>query len=390
MSIPLSYTWRSLWNRRITTVLTLTGIALVVFVFSAILMLATGIERTLVTSGDPQNVIVLRRGATSELVSQIGRSEANILKTYPQVAMGPEGKPVASTETVVIINLEKIGTNDMGNILVRGVSPEAFALRPQVRLVRGRMFSFGSDEIIVGSNVAERFQGADIGNRIRIGEDLWTIVGVFDADRTAFDSEVWGDVEVLLPSLGRPSVFSSITMRLSNEADFQAVKDAINADPRTQSADVKREQQFYREQSETMANFIRALGLIVTIIFAFGAVIGAVITMYAAVANRTVEIGTMRALGFRRGSILNAFLIESILLSLLGGIGGLLLASLTSFIRISTTNFGSFSELAFGFTLSPAVILSSLGFAVLMGIAGGFFPSVRAARLSILAALRSD
>ena len=390
MSIPLSYTWRSLWTRRLTTALTLIGIALVVFVFASILMLATGIERTLVTSGDPQNVIILRRAANSELVSQIGREEASILKTYPQVAIGADGKPVASTETVVIINLAKIGSNDMGNILVRGVSPEAFALRPQVRLTQGRMFSFGSDEIIIGSNVSKRFQGTGIGSTIRIGEDQWTIVGVFEAGGTAFDSEVWGDVEVLMPSLGRQSVFSSITMRLNSEGDFQAIKDAITADPRTQSSDVKREQQYYREQSETMANFIRVLGLVVTIIFAFGAVIGAVITMYAAVANRTVEIGTMRALGFRRGSILNAFLIESILLSLIGGIGGLLLASLTSFIQISTTNFGSFSELAFGFTLSPQVILSSLGFAVLMGIAGGFFPAVRAARLSILNALRAS
>lgn len=389
MSIPLSYTWRSLWTRRITTGLTLVGIALVVFVFASILMLATGIERTLVTSGDPQNIIILRRSANSELVSQIAREEASILKTHPQVALGPDGKPVASTETVVIINLAKIGSNDMGNILVRGVSPEAFALRPQVRLTEGRMFSFGSDEVIVGSNVAERFQGTDIGSRIRVGEDSWTIVGVFEAGGTAFDSEVWADVEQLMPSLGRP-VFSSVTMRLNAEGDYQAIKDAITADPRTQTSDVKHEQQYYREQSETMANFIRILGMVVTIIFAFGAVIGAVITMYAAVANRTVEIGTLRALGFRRGSILNAFLIESILLSLLGGLGGLVLASLTSFIQISTTNFGSFSELAFGFTLSPQVILYSLGFAVLMGIAGGFFPSVRAARMSILNALRAS
>jgi putative ABC transport system permease protein len=390
MSIPLSYTWRSLWARRMTTALTLIGIALVVFVFASILMLATGIERTLVTSGDPQNVIILRRGANSELVSQVGREEASILKTYPQVAIGADGKPVASTETVVIINLAKIGSNDMGNILVRGVSPEAFALRPQVKLTQGRMLSFGTDDIIIGSNVSKRFQGTGIGSKIRIGEDQWTIVGVFEAGGTAFDSEIWADAEVLMPSLGRQSVFSSITMRLNSEGDFQAIKDAITADPRTQSSDVKHEQQYYREQSETMANFIRILGLVVTIIFAFGAVIGAVITMYAAVANRTVEIGTMRALGFRRSSILNAFLIESILLSLIGGIGGLLLASLTSFIQISTINFGSFSELAFGFTLSPQVILYSLGFAVLMGIAGGFFPSVRAARLSILNALRSS
>jgi ABC-type lipoprotein release transport system permease subunit len=389
MSIPFSYTWRSLWTRRITTVLTLIGIALVVFVFASILMLATGVERTLVTSGDPQNVIIVRRAATSELVSQIGRDEANILKTHPQVAIGAGGKPVASTETVVIINLAKVESNDMGNILVRGVSPEAFVLRPVVRLTGGRMFSFGSDEVIIGSNVAKRFQGTQLGSAVRIGEDTYTVVGVFEADGTAFDSEIWGDVEQLMPSLGRP-VFSSVTMRLNSAGDFQAVKDAINGDPRTQTSDVKPEQQYYMEQSQTMANFIRILGMVVTVIFAFGAVIGAVITMYAAVANRTVEIGTLRALGFRRGSILNAFLIEAILLSLIGGAGGILLASLTSFIQISTTNFGSFSELAFGFTLSPGVILYSLGFAVLMGIAGGFFPSVRAARLNILTALRAS
>lgn len=388
MKIPLSYTWRSLWTRRLTTVLTLGGIALVVFVFAAVLMLAHGVEKTLVETGADDNVIVLRRSANSELVSQIERDGANIVKTQPEVAALPDGTPVASTETYVVINLKKRDTGGMGNISVRGVSPTAMTIRPQIKIVDGQMFRFGSREVIVGTNIAKRFEGASIGNQIRFGDAQWTVVGLFEAAGSGFESEIWGDVEQLLPAFGRP-VYSSMTFRLKNPGDFDAVKSRIEKDPRTQYMDIKREKAYYEEQSKLMSDFIKILGLIVTIIFSIGAIIGAMITMYAAVANRTVEVGTLRALGFRRKSVLGAFLIESILLATIGGLAGLGLASLMSFIRISTVNFGTFAELAFGFALSPEIIVTSLIFSLIMGIVGGFLPAVRASRLNILAALRS-
>jgi ABC-type antimicrobial peptide transport system permease subunit len=388
MKIPVSYTWRSLWTRRLTTVLTLGGIALVVFVFAAVLMLAHGVEKTLVDTGADDNVVVLRRSANSELVSQIGRDAANIVKTLPELAALPDGTPVASPETYVVINLRRKETGGMGNISVRGISPAATHLRPQVKIIEGQMLRFGSREIIVGTSIAKRFEGATMGSQVRFGDAQWTVVGIFEADGSGFESEIWGDVDQLMPAFGRP-VYSSMTFRLKNSADFDAVKARIEKDPRTQYMDVKREKVYYEEQSKLMSDFIKILGLIVTIIFSIGAVIGAMITMYAAVANRTVEVGTLRALGFRRKSVLSAFLVEAILLAGVGGLAGLAIASFMSFIRISTVNFGTFSELAFGFALSPWIVISVFIFAFLMGIVGGFLPAVRAARLNILTALRS-
>jgi ABC-type lipoprotein release transport system permease subunit len=388
MKIPLSYTWRSLWARRLTTILTLGGIALVVFVFASVLMLSHGVEQTLIDTGSDDNVIVLRRSANSELVSQIDRDAANMIRTNPVIASGGDGKPIVSTEVVVIINLLRNETNGMGNISVRGVSPEALALRPQVKIVEGQMFRFGSNEIILGESLAKRFQRTGIGQQIRFGDALWTVVGHFEADGDGFESEIWGDVEQLMPAFGRP-VFSSVTLKLRDAADYETVKKQIEADPRTQYAELKREKVYYSEQSKMMSDFIKILGLVVTIIFSVGAVIGAMITMYAAVANRTVEIGTLRALGFRRRSVLGAFLVEAVFLAVIGGGAGVALASLMSFVRISTVNFGTFSELAFGFTLSPSIVVSAMVFSILMGITGGFLPAVRASRLNILTALRS-
>jgi len=389
MKIPLSYTWRSMWTRRLTTILTLGGIALVVFVFAAVLMLAHGIEKTLVETGLDENAIVIRKSANGELVSQISRETDDIIKTLPGIALSPDGKPTCSSEVFVIINLHKKVSNDMANVSVRGISPEAYQLRPQVKLTDGRRFQPGTHEIVIGSNVAKRFIDCGIGKQLKFGGDQWTIVGFFSSEGSAFDSEIWGDVEQLMPAFGRP-VFSSVTFRLSNSEAFESIKARLAQDPRTQYVEVKHEKQFYLEQSKVMADFIRMMGLIVTIIFSFGAIIGAMITMYAAVANRTVEVGTLRALGFRRRSVLGAFLVESIFLSVLGGAAGIAIASFMSFISISTVNFGTFSELAFGFSLSSDIIVKSLVFSMIMGIVGGFLPAARASRLIIVDALRSS
>jgi ABC-type antimicrobial peptide transport system permease subunit len=262
-------------------------------------------------------------------------------------------------------------------------------LRPHLTLASGRMFRFGTHEIIVGKAIAEKFQGVELGRQLKFGDAQWTVVGLFDAGGTAFESEIWGDVEQLMPAFGRP-VFSVVLFQLRDPGDFESVKSRIESDPRTQSSIAKREIDYYRETSQAMSTFIKILGLIVTIIFSVGATIGAMITMYAAVSNRTIEIGTLRALGFRRRSILGAFLVESVVLALIGGAAGIALASLTSLIRISTINFSTFSELAFGFVLSPGIVVASLIFAVIMGILGGFLPAARAARMQIVSALRAS
>lgn len=389
MRIPFSYIWRSLWARRLTTALTVGGVALVVFVFAGVLMLARGLEATLVDTGGADNAIVLRKAATSELVSQVDRGTAEILETAPEVAPAADGRPLLSREIDLIINLNKKSSNSMGNVTVRGTSPHGLELRPTVRMTQGRMLTFGTHEIVVGKNIAQRFQGVAMGADVEFGGDHWTVVGTFDAGGTGFDSELWADADQVMQAFGRP-VYSSVTFRLKDPAQFEALKTRLGADPRTQYIEPKRERDFYREQSQTMATFIRILGLVVTIIFSVGAMIGAMITMYAAVANRVVEVGTMRALGFQRRSVLGAFLVEAILLALVGGGVGVLLASALTMTRVSTLNFANFSEIGFGFALSGGVVLSALIFALVMGIVGGFLPAVRAARLNIVNALRGS
>jgi ABC-type antimicrobial peptide transport system permease subunit len=292
-----------------------------------------------------------------------------------------------SKETVVLITLPKRGTGVLTNITTRGIGPAGLALRPQVRIVAGHMLRFGTDEIVVGRSISERFDRAGLGDRLRFGGREWTIVGVFDAGGSAFDSEVWGDSEQLMQSFRRQA-FSSVVLRVANVNGFDAFRDALESDPRL-PVEVKRERTFYEEQSKTMSTFISYLGLTLSVIFSIGALIGAMITMYAAVANRTAEIGALRALGFRRGSILLAFLAESLLLAVLGWIIGLALASLMQWVHISTMNWQSFSELAFSFALTPRIVLSSLAFAIVMGLAGGVLPALRAARLQIVDALRA-
>lgn len=389
MKIPLSYSFRNLWTRRMTTVLTLSGVALVVFVFVASLMLSEGLRQTLVSTGVDENAIVIRRASQAEVQSSIDREQANIIKTQPEVALDNNGKPQSASDVVVLISLPKRSNNEPTNVVVRGTSPEGLNLRAQqVKLVEGRMFGQGLQELIVGKSLQQRFQNCDIGSTLRMGGTDWKIVGVFDGGRTGFDSEIWGDVEVIMPAWRRP-VFSSVTVRLRDVNQFEALRQRLESDPRM-VVDVKREKQYYDEQSKFMAIFINVLGTIVTFIFSFGAMIGAMITMYAAVSNRTQEIGTLRALGFRRRSVLTSFLIESVLLAVLGGIVGLLLSSLLQFVSISTTNWNTFSELAFSFKLSPFIVVQALIFSLIMGFVGGFLPSVRASRLKIVEALRTE
>ena len=387
MKIPLSYIVRNLWTRKLTTTLTAGGMALVVFVFATVLMLEEGLRNTLVQTGTWDNAVVIRRSSGTEVQSVIDRNQAAVIASAPEVAYGADGEPMASKEVVVLINLEKRGSAKPSNVVIRGVGAKGLALRPQVKLTEGRMFRPGSSEIVAGRAIAQRFSGAGLNETLRFGGREWTVVGLFDAGGSGFDSEIWGDAEQMMQAFRR-NAYSVTVVKLVAADRFPAFRARLDADPRL-TVEAKRETVFYAEQSEVLANFIRILGLTLSVIFSFGAIIGAMITMYAAVSNRTAEIGTLRALGFQRRSILAAFLLESLFLSLLGGVIGLCLASLMQLVTVSTMNWQSFAEIAFRFSLTPRIVMQSLAFAAFMGLLGGVLPAARAARLKIVDALRA-
>ncbi len=387
MSVPLSYTLRNLAARKLTTLLTAGGMALVVFVFATVLMLEEGLRKTLVETGSPDNVVVTRRSAGTEVQSIVERDQAAIVENQPEVSYGIDGARLASKEIIVLISLAKRDSAKASNVLIRGVGHQGLELRPQVHIVKGRIFRPGSTEIIAGKSVAERYKGAGVGETLRFGQRVWTVVGIMDAGRTGFDSEIWGDADQLMQAFRRP-VYSSVILKLNDPALFSRFKTHIENDPRL-TLEAKQESVFYAEQSQLLANFIRYLGMMLSITFSVGAIIGAMITMYASVANRATEIGTLRALGFRRENILSAFLVEALMLGAAGGVAGLVLASFMQFFTISTMNWQSFSELAFSFTLNVTIIVKSFVFALVMGVVGGFLPAARAARLNIVDSLRA-
>lgn len=385
--VPFSYSIRNLWTRRLTTIFTASGMALVVFVFASILMLAEGLRTTLVQTGSAENVIVIRKAAGSEVQSAIDRTPAAIAETQPEIALGPDGGRLAAKELVVLINLMRRGTGKPGQVVIRGVTATSFTLRPQVRLVQGRLPRPGSSELVAGSSIAKRFEGGGFSETLRFSTRDWRIVGVFDAGNTGFNSEIWGDADQLMQAFRRQT-YSSVIFRLADPALFPAVKKRIEDDPRL-ALEAKPEPRYYADQSEMMAKFLRILGISLTVIFSLGAIIGAMITMYAGVANRTAEIGTLRALGFRRLHILAAFLLEALFLGLTGGAIGLFFASFLQLFTISTLNFQTFSELAFSFTLTTDIAAKSLAFSLVMGFVGGVLPALRAARMNIIDALRA-
>jgi putative ABC transport system permease protein len=386
MKIPISYSFRNLWTRRLTTFLTAGGLALVVFVYAAVLMLDEGLRKTLVQTGAEDNVVVTRKSAGTEVQSGIERTQAAIVETQPEIMIA-NGEAQVSKETVVIIGLAKASTNVLTNVQLRGVSQTGIKLRPQVKISKGRWFKPGSSEVVVGVSIAERFPEVGLGGSLKFGQREWTVVGLIDSGKSGFDSEVWGDVDQLMQAFRR-GAYSSVIFKLNDSAAFDRVKQRIESDQRL-TLEAKRERVFYAEQSEVLSKFISYLGLTLSVIFSVGATIGAMITMYAAVANRTGEIGTMRALGFRRSSIMMTFLMESIFLALVGGGVGIFLASFMQFFTISTMNWQTFAELAFSFTLTSKIVIDSLLFSLIMGVLGGFLPAARAARMKIVDALRA-
>ncbi len=386
MAIPRSYNLRSLLARPASTFTTAVGIGFTVAILIGALARAAGFQQALMQTGRDDNVLVIRKNADSELSSGVTRDQANIIRANSAIAAGPGGHPMVSTEVVVLTNKPRLGQPGSSNLTVRGIDPEALSFRDQVKVTAGRMFTPGSDEVIVGHRIVNRFAGLQIGDRIRFGQRVFTVVGHFEAAGSGFESEVWGDNKVLMPVF-RGDVFQSVTFRLRDPKQFAAVKQELEHDPRL-GVDVKRESEYYRGQSEMLATAIRVAGVFIVLIMAVGAVFGAMNTMYAAVGARTREIATLLILGFGPGSVLISFVIESVFLALIGGLIGCLLALPINGIVTSTTNFSSFSEVAFAFRVTSRALFAGMIFAAAMGVVGGFLPALRAARQPLAKSVR--
>ncbi|NOT34762.1 MAG: ABC transporter permease [Candidatus Eisenbacteria bacterium] len=387
MAIPIEYNLRNILQRPVATLTTALGIALTVAILIGALALASGFQATLTSAGSPNNAIVLRKGADSEISSGVSREAAAILRAHPEVATRADGRPMASAEAVVILNRERLGQKGSSNLSVRGVDFSALDVRGGAKVVDGRMPTPGSYEVMVGRRIASRFANCRVGDKIRFGQRDFTVVGQFTAGGSAFESEIWGDAEVMIPALDRGNQFQSLVMRLKDPSHFGAFKREVEKDPRLQ-VQVKRESEFYAEQSGMLTNLLRFMGVFIVLIMGVGAVFGAMNTMFASVSARTREIATLMVLGFGSWSIMVSFMIESVVISLIGGAIGCLLALPINGITTSTTNFQSFSEVAFAFRVTPPALVVGLIFAGLMGLVGGFLPALRAARQPLSAALR--
>ncbi len=386
--IPIRYNLRSLAVRKTTTVATALGIALVVFVLAAALMLSAGIKKTLGVSGRDDNAIVLRKGSDNELSSTLDVSAVNVILGAPGVKKDEKGVPLGVGEVIVVGAMEKIGASGFTNVQIRGVTENAMKFRPEVHVVAGQAPKPGSDEVMVGQRIRGRFKGTDLGESFDLRKNRPVkVVGVFEAGGSSFESEVWVDVDTLRASYSRGASTSSVRVRLDSPAAFDAFKMSIESDKQYGYL-AMRETEYFEKQSSGTSTFVSALGTLISVFFSIGAMIGAMITMYAAVANRQREIGTLRALGFSRGSILTSFLLESIALAMIGGVVGVIASLGMGAVKFSMMNFASWSEIVFSFDPTPRIILTALLFAAGMGVLGGFFPAVRAARISPVTAMR--
>ncbi|HTV18836.1 MAG TPA: ABC transporter permease [Polyangiaceae bacterium] len=389
MLIPLSYNVRSLFVRKATTIATALGIGLVVFVLSSSLMLGQGIHNTLVSNGSTGRAIVIRKGSDTEMASGIDANVVSLIMAAPGVKRGNEGQALGTSDVVVVASLDKEGGEGfVSNVLIRGVQPAAFSVRPEVRIVDGRPAQPGTDEVIVGKGIRGNFKGTELGSSFDIKKNRPVkVVGVFESDGSSFESEVWADIETVRNAFGRGSSSSSATVMLDSPSSYDAFATYIENDKQL-GLEPMRENVYYDKQSEGTSMFITVLGAIIAFFFSVGAMIGAMITMYGAVAQRSKEVGTLRALGFSRGAVLLSFLFESVVLALIGGvIGGIASMGMTA-VKFSTMNFSTWQEISFSFDPSPAIVLGSIAAGGIMGILGGFFPAVAASRLSPIEAMR--
>ena len=387
MAIPLIYNVRSVRARWTSTIVAVLGIAGTVGVFVAMLSLARGFKATLVASGSPDNALVMRAGSSSEMMGGITLDSIKVIQDAPGIARGSNG-PLITQDVVGVMPIPLISTGTDANVQIRGVSPNVLEIRKFVKMSQGRMFNPGMSEIVVGKNASKTYSGLTVGNKIDMAGGHWEIVGVFDANGSAFDSEIWTDSRVLNDILKRPSnIFQSATVHLESPSSFQALKDSLTSDPRL-NVDVTREIDYYAKQSTTMTTLITVLGGLVAAIMAIGAVFGALNTMYSAVAERGREIATMRALGFNAYSVVFSFLVEALLISFIGGVIGCLVVLPLNGLTTSTMNFQTFSNLAFAFKITPELLVKGVIFALVMGVVGGLLPAVRAASLPVATALR--
>jgi putative ABC transport system permease protein len=386
MALPLTYNVRNIRVRWQVTLLAIFGIALVVTVFVFLTAMSHGFRLALRASGRTDNAIVTQKGSASELTSGISRGNAALMMVDERIARDGDGQPLASGEIVVVANLKRKIDGGEVNVSVRGVGPKAMSVHGGMRIERGRAFTPGLDEVVVGSRTADRF-GLDVGSAVKIQKRDWQVVGVFSADGSSFESEIWGDANTMAEPLRRTGGYQSITVRLKDEASLDAFKKTYEGDPQLQ-AQVKSERQFYEDQAGPTASALMGLAILVAVVMGVGAVFGAMNTMYALVAARTREIGTLRALGFSRRSVLFSFVTESVFLAVVGGVLGCLLALPANGVTTATGG-ANFSEVAFAFRITPFALAIGMAFAVLMGLFGGLLPATRAARLAITNALRS-
>jgi putative ABC transport system permease protein len=388
MAIPFQYNLRSVHVRWKSTLVAVFSIAGVVAVFIAVLAMATGFQKTLVSSGSARNAIVLRGGATSEMESVIELDKIKIIQDLPGVDRDSGGAAIMTSEVVVITAFPMKSSGTEANVEVRGVSQDALKVRNNIKIIQGRFMSPGLNELVVGMNASKKYSGLDLNGTVKIGGSLWKVVGIFDAGGSVFDSEVWCDANNLNQTYKRPqNIFQSATVHLTSEDAFNTFKNAISTDPRL-TLDTERENLYYEKQSQMVSKLIRVLGFLVASVMAIGAIFGAINTMYSAVSARSVEIATLRALGFRGRHIIVSFIMESIFISLIGGVVGVLVILPINNSAASTMNWQTFSQISFSFLITPALIVQGIIFAVFMGFLGGLFPAFRASRLPIAAALR--
>ncbi len=385
MAIPLKYNVRSLLVRRISTAMTAGGIALVVAVFVIVMAMVTGIGATITDTGAPNNMVVVRRGATTETYSLITLDQFDALRFLPGIQHDTAGNPLVSPELPVQTALERAGGGS-DYVVFRGVLPVALEVHDQVHLIAGRMFRTGLNEVIVGKGVAGRYANCAPGATLHFGRGSWRVVGVFEADGSSFESEIWGDIHHVQDEAQRGAYYGSARIKLTPGVDAKALIQRIADDPRI-NLEAQSESDYYSDEA-TVANQLRRLVLLVAVIMGVGAVFGAMNTMYAAVSARTVEIATLRALGFRPGSVMFSFLTESIVLAAGAGVVGVLLALPMNGFSTTFLNFLTFSTLSFSFRVSPMIIVEALLFAALMGLLGGWLPARQAMRLTVVDALR--
>ena len=386
-TVPISYNLQSVRARWTSTIVAILGIAGTVGVFVAMLSLARGFRATLVASGSPGNALVMRAGATSEMMGGITLDSVKVVEDAPGVARDASG-PLVTQEVVGVMPFPLISTGTDANVQVRGVSANVLKIRTFAKIIQGRMFSPGLSELVVGKNAARTYSGLTVGNKVNFGGGQWEVVGIFDAGGSSFDSEVWCDARILNEVLKRPdNVFQSATVHLASADSFQQFKDAVTSDPRL-NVDVVREVDYYAKQSTTMTRLITVLGGLVAGIMAIGAVFGALNTMYSAVSERGREIATMRAVGFSSWNVILSFLFEALLISFIAGVVGCLAVLPLNGLTTSTMNFQTFSNLAFAFKITFDLLVMGVLFALVMGVLGGMVPAVRAAVRPVAVALR--